>query len=130
MPIIRCILISFLSSSPELSVNLYSNFILTRYTNISLAQLSVARNILFNKENIAYVSLCCDRNMNDVFSSRTKFHVASRDVAECFEVFCPIEMTSFMFLSQHRVTKAMFYLFYKITIILRQKKTRQFYRMV
>ena len=36
--------------------------------------------------------------------------VKTRDVAECFLV----EMVSFMFLSQYRDTKAIFYLFYII----------------
>ena len=38
----------------------------------------------------------------------------TRGVAERFMVFL-VEMASFMFLSQFRDTKAVFYLFYKIT---------------
>ena len=38
-----------------------------------------------------------------------------------FTHFPPVEMVSFMFLSQHRDTQAMFYLLYKITSVFRQK---------
>ena len=41
-----------------------------------------------------------------------------------------VEMASFVFLTQHRDTKAMFYLFYKITSVLRQKKTYNFTQLI
>ena len=50
--------------------------------------------------------------------------------AKCFHAFFPVEMASFMFLSEHRDTKAMFYLFYKITSVLRQKKTHNFTQLI
>ena len=37
--------------------------------------------------NIAYVSLCCDRNMNDVISTGKKCLVETRGGAECFHAF-------------------------------------------
>ena len=40
----------------------------------------------------------------------------TRGGAECFHAFFPVEMTSFVFLSQHRDTKAMLYLFYKLQV--------------
>ena len=50
-------------------------------------------------KSIVYVSLWRDRNMNDVIS------------AECNRAFFQVGMASFMFLSQHRDTKATFRLF-------------------
>ena len=54
---------------------------------------------------MALVSVCCDRNMNDVISTG-KMHtvVETRGTAECFHAFFPVEMASFIFLSQHRDT--------------------------
>ena len=54
------------------------------------------------------------------------YNILTQDRAECFHTFFQVEMASFMSLSQHRDTKAMFCLFYKITSVLRWKKT-QFY---
>ena len=47
-----------------------------------------------------------------------------------FDAIFPGEMTLFVFLSQHRDTKAMFYLFYKITSALPQKKTHNFIQLI
>ena len=66
--------------------------------------------------------LCCDRNMNGVISNPPKIPIVeTRGGAQCFHAFSPVEMASFTLLSQHRDTKGMFYLFYKITSVLRQK---------
>ena len=48
--------------------------------------------------------------------------MAKRGGAEWYHEFFPVEMASFMFLSQHRDTKAMLFLFYKPTSVVRQKK--------
>ena len=78
---------------------------------------------IFNIKNITYVSLFCDRNTNDVISTEKKMPcgISIRDGASVFTHFSPVEMASFVFLSQHRDTKTMFDLFYKITSVLRQK---------
>ena len=41
----------------------------------------------------------------------------TKPMVDFFQVFFPVEMASFEFLSQYRDTKAIFYLFYKITKI-------------
>ena len=50
--------------------------------------------------------------------------------AERFHAFFPVEMASFVFLLQQRDTKAMFYLFYKITSALRQKNGHNFTQLI
>ena len=52
--------------------------------------------------------------MNDVISTG-KCVVKVRGVAEVFSGIFPVEMASFMFLSQYKDMKVIFYLFYKIT---------------
>ena len=59
------------------------------------------------------MSLCCDRNMNDVISTRKMLSGNTRR-SRVFSGISPVEMASFMFLSQYRDTKAIFDLFYKI----------------
>ena len=63
---------------------------------------------------MAFLTLSCDRNMNDVISTgqNTSKHPATSRHATWD--FARIEMTSFMFLSQHRDTHAMFYLLNRI----------------
>ena len=60
------------------------------------------------------MSLCCDRNMNDVISTR-KMSSENMRRSWVFSGIFLVEMPSFMFPSQYRDTKAIFYLFYKIT---------------
>ena len=81
----------------------------------------------FIKQKIAFVSLYCHRNMNDIISTRkipenTRLHlVFSLDIFQ-------VEMMSFMFLSQHRATQAIVYLLN--TILLWQTIDWQKYAIV
>ena len=52
--------------------------------------------------------------MNDIISIG-KMPCKNTRRSRVFSGIFPVEMASFMFLSQHRDTKAIFYLFYKVT---------------
>ena len=52
--------------------------------------------------------------MNDIISTR-KMPSQNTRHSQLFSGIFLVEMASFMFLSQYRDTKAIFYLFYKIT---------------
>ena len=68
----------------------------------------VVRHLLFYKTNGTWLLCLCvvgDRNMNDAISTRKKC-VKTLDSAWHFFL---IEITPFMFLPDHRDTKAMFY---------------------
>ena len=67
-----------------------------------------------NLTNRKLLECLCDRNMNDVISAR-KIHSENTRRSRAFSGNFLVEMASFMFLSQYRDTKAIFYLFYKIT---------------
>ena len=59
------------------------------------------------------MSRCCDRNMNDVISTR-KMPSENMWRSRVFSGIFLVEMVSFMFLSQYSDTKSIFYFFYKI----------------
>ena len=58
--------------------------------------------------------LCCDRNINGVISTE-KMPSENTRRSRVFSGIFLVEMTSFMFLSQYRDTKAIFYLLNKGT---------------
>ena len=60
--------------------------------------------------------------MNDVISKGKNAEWKHEAQPSVFKHIFPADMVSFMFLSQQRDTKSMFYLFYKITSVLRQNK--------
>ena len=60
------------------------------------------------------MSPCCDRNMNDVILTE-KMPSENSWCSRVFSSVFPVEMAPFMFLSQFRDRKGIFYLFYKIT---------------
>ena len=67
------------------------------------------KNLLIYKTNkIAFVSLYCDRNICDPISTKKIPGNTRLSLVFSLGIF-PIEMTSFMFLSQHRYTQAIFY---------------------
>ena len=59
------------------------------------------------------MSLCCDRNINDIISTG-KIPSENMRLSQVFSGIYAVEMASFMFLSQYRDVKAIFYLFSKI----------------
>ena len=61
----------------------------------------------------SHVSLCCDRNQEKSFQPE-KWLVETQDGAECFHAFFPVEMASFMFLSE-QTQKPCSFLFCEIT---------------
>ena len=68
-----------------------------------------------NKKKIALVSLCGDRNMNDVILTG----IMPSENTRCSRMFSPgtfpVEMALFIFLPQYSNSKAISKLFYKIT---------------
>ena len=53
---------------------------------------------------MAFVSLCCNRNINDAISIRKNAFLVGHFYFISNWAFFPVEMTSFMFLPQHRDT--------------------------
>ena len=76
-------------------------------------QLSLSSLIFHLKQH----DLCCDRDINDITSTRKMPSENTRCSQVLYGVF-PVEMASFRFLSQHRDMNAIFYLFYKISTVL------------
>ena len=54
------------------------------------------------------MSLCCERNMNDIIST-IPFPSENTRRSQAFSGVFTVEMMSFMFLPQYRETKAIFY---------------------
>ena len=65
--------------------------------------------LVFYKTKIAFVSLYCGRNMNDASSTRKIPEITRLRFVFSLGIFLD-EMTSFLFLFQHRDTQAILYL--------------------